>query len=346
MTSRVPPVRSLTAGQVRSVIEAATAAPSLHNAQPWRFHCTPDAIELHADPGRAAPATDPDHRELLLSCGAALVNLRLAIRALGVYPEVRCFPVTEQTDLLAVVRPQGKREPTPADQELAAAIQQRHTNRRPFLPVPVPTPLHHRLRHAAEAERAWLAVVSPAQFPMLRGMLRRAHETQRRDPAVLAEWQSWIERDESTPDRLWAGPAAAVLPREPDDGQTENRLPGKDFQPSPLIAVIGSFHDNPLARLQAGQAMQRVLLTATTAGLTTSFLSQVVQVPQTRTELRTLIGGGLWPQTLLRIGYGTPVSATPRRPVEEVLSNPYPELGESGPGGAGLADVAVEGQSA
>jgi hypothetical protein len=72
--------------------------------------------------------------------------------------------------------------------------------------------------------------------------------------------------------------------------------------------------------------MQRVLLTATEAGLSASFLSQVVEVPSARRQLRDLIGGGLWPQTVLRIGYGSPVPATPRRDVAEVVDVETPTL--------------------
>ena len=66
--------------------------------------------------------------------------------------------------------------------------------------------------------------------------------------------------------------------------------------------------------------LQRVLLTATAAGLATSFLSQVVEVPQTREELRRLIGGTRPPQAVLRIGHGWPVAATPRRKSADLLA--------------------------
>lgn len=99
------------------------------------------------------------------------------------------------------------------------------------------------------------------------------------------------------------------------------RLPGKDFEGDPLITVIGSFNDLPLAQLQAGQAMQRMLLTATAAGLSASFLSQVIEVPEARRQLRELISGALWPQAVLRLGYGTPISATARRSPAEVVGS-------------------------
>lgn len=330
VNTRVIPVGTLTAEQVRSVLLAAAAAPSLLNSQPWLFRCTPDGIELHADLDRAVPAADPDRREMLLACGAALLNARLAIRALGSYPDVRTFPSRTQPDLLAVVRPAGRRPATPADLDLAAAIAHRRTNRRPFLPTAVSTPVRTRLRKAAEVERAWLATVSPAQLPMLRAMLHRAHRIQTEDSEFMAEWSNWTGREDETPDGVPAR-NSGPLP-EPQDqwvlrdfsgGRAALRVPGKDFEPDPLVVVVGSFQDGPPTRLQAGQAMQRVLLTATAAGLSASFLSQVVEVPATRKELRQLIGGGLWPQTVLRIGRGTtPVPPTPRRDLADMLLPP------------------------
>jgi nitroreductase len=327
MNDPIGPVGILSTEQVRAALVAATAAPSLHNSQPWRFQCAANGIQLYADHTRAVPAADPDHRELTLACGAALLNLRIAIKAMGALPDVRILPDRLRPDLLATVRPAGRRTPTPLDQALARAIPRRRTNRRPFADGAVPPPIRHELRLAAEAERAWLAILEPAQLPLLRVLVRRAHATQLADPEFLAEWAHWTGRVEPTPDGVPAR-NSGPLP-EPQDrwtvrdfsgGQARERLPGKDFESDPLIAVIGSFQDGPTAWLQAGQAMQRVLLTATAAGLAASFVSQVVEVPATRRDLRTLIGGAVWPQTVLRIGYGSPVPATPRRDIYDGIA--------------------------
>jgi nitroreductase len=328
MNIRVGPVGNLTEEQVRSVLVAATAAPSLHNSQPWRFRCAPTAIELYADPGRAVLVADPDQRELVLACGAALLNLKLAVKALGIHPDVRLLPDSRQPDLLAVVRLQGASRITPADRMLAEAMGRRRTNRRPFLPGTVPTVLLSALRQAARSEQAWLATLTPAQLPILRTLARQAHRDQQHDPAFRTEWALWTGRTADTVDGVPARssgpipePQDAWVLRDFSAGHARERIPGKDFEPEPLITVIGSFHDLPLAHLQAGQAMQRVLLTATAAGLAASFLSHVVEVPATRKQLRELIGGGLWPQTVLRLGYGSPVPATPRRDIEDVMGD-------------------------
>jgi nitroreductase len=285
MTTRVRAVGSLTDEQVHSVLIAAAAAPLPHNSQPWRFRCTPRAIELYADTARAVPVADPDHRELLLACGAALLNLRLAIRALGVHPAVQLLPDPDQPDLLAVVRLQGTSGAAPADPRLAEAIPRHRINTRPLAPTIVPVPLLNELRRAAKSEQAWMATLAPPQLPILHTLLGQAHDTQQHDPAFVAEWSHWTGRDPESADGMPA------------------------LEPDPLIAVIGSFHDLPLARLQAGQAMQRVRLVAATAGLSASSLSQVVAVPATRKQLRELIGGGLWPQAVLRLSYGSTPAA-------------------------------------
>lgn len=326
MNLTVTPVAGLNSEQVRSVLAAATAVPSLHNSQPWRFRCTPSALEVHADTARAVPVADPDHRELVLACGAALLNLRLAIRALGIYPDVRLYPEPSQPDLLATVRPQGKHPITPAEQRLVDAIPRRRTNRRPFLDATITEPMRNELRRAAEAERCWLAILSPGQLPELRQLVHQAHHAQQDDPEFVAEWNHWAGRPGDAEDGVPAC-SSGPLPEAHDEwvlrdfsaGQARPRVAGKDFESDPMIAVLGSFHDLPLARLQAGQALQRVLLTATNVGLSASFLSQVVEVPGTRRQLRDLIGGALWPQTVLRIGHGSPVPRTPRRKLEDVL---------------------------
>ena len=71
----------ITAGQAAYLDRVAARAPSLHNTQPWRFKATQDTIELYADQRRKLHV-DPIGREMLISCGAALFGLRLAIRSL------------------------------------------------------------------------------------------------------------------------------------------------------------------------------------------------------------------------------------------------------------------------
>ena len=57
----------------------------------------------------------------------------------------------------------------------------------------------------------------------------------------------------------------------------------------------------------------------TADGLAVSFLSQLVEVPEAREALRTLVGAGHAPLAVLRLGHGLPAGRTPRRPLAEQL---------------------------
>jgi hypothetical protein len=88
---------------------------------------------------------------------------------------------------------------------------------------------------------------------------------------------------------------------------------------SPLLFIIGTQEDTPLDWLHAGQALARVLLRATSLGLSASFLNQPIEVDPLRQSFGTLIGFDGYPQLLIRMGIGQPARPTPRRPVEEVV---------------------------
>lgn len=60
------------------MLARAIRAPSSHNTQPWLFDCRDERIDLLADRTRALPANDPEDRELTISCGCALMTLRVA----------------------------------------------------------------------------------------------------------------------------------------------------------------------------------------------------------------------------------------------------------------------------
>jgi nitroreductase len=327
--SATTPALGLSREEVHTLLETASLAPSVHNSQPWRFLVRPDRIELHADPDRALPATDPAGRELRLSCGAALLTLRLALRGKGIRPLVSLLPGADAPGALAVVRLGAMRPPDAEEVALLAATRTRRTNRRPFVDTPVPIAHRALLSRAADAERSWLHVVEDrTERAKLQQLVRRAREEQAADPSVLAELRSWTDQ---RPGDAGVGIGSAGPSSESQDewvlrdfapGATHERPPGKDYESDPLVVVLCSYYDGPMAELVTGQAMQRVLLTATTLGLSASFLSQPIEVPHVREDLRRLLGGTLAPQTVLRLGFGSPVPATARRPVADLLMSP------------------------
>jgi nitroreductase len=312
---------------IDDALHAATRAPSVHNTQPWMFVVTPPYIELHLDRDRVLAVADPEAREAQLSCGAALLNLTTALRASDRDVVTDLLPDPDRPDLLAAIRLDGNRPASPGHRSLASAIGRRATNRRPFYDRPVPLTHRHILSAAAQDAGAHLILLdTPKQLDTFAGLLRRADHLQEEDPAFQSELMGWTSGE---PGRADGVPRSAGGPR-PIGGSLlrlrrfhpEGTGEPREFEQEPLVAVLTSTGDTLLDRLSAGQAMQRVLLSATASGLIASFLSQPIEVPYIRTALRNLIGGPHHPQTVLRIGYGHPSPPTPRRPVADVTRYP------------------------
>lgn len=329
MADVAPPtaVGLLAPDEVTQVLAAAVAVPSLHNSQPWRFALSPAAIELYADPPHGLQLGDPDHQAVHLACGATLMNLRLAIRARGVLPEVQLFPDASDPFHLARVSCDRSADVDPVTRRLAAAIPLRHTYRRAMLDVPVPDELRAALHLEAREESAWLVEFATEQLSEVRDLVTQAHRAQQSDEAFVAEWRSWTGRPAGSVDGvpMTAGgfrpePQDMWVVRDFSGGAGKNRPLGRDFESDPLLVCVSTFVDGHLAQVQAGAALQRVLLRAAAEGVTASFLSQLIEVPAARSEVRRLIGGALWPQAVLRLGYGGLTPVTPRRPLTAVTA--------------------------
>ncbi len=308
---------------LRHAVASAVRAPSLHNSQPWRFRLRDGAIEVLADPIRRLPTADQTGWAVRIACGAATLNARLALAAQGTPAEVTLRPEPSEPGLVARLTPGHARPPTYLEQDLFAAIPRRHSNRQPFWPDPVPSQARVRLVEAARAEGAWLELlIGMTALSGFAQIARSADRVLHRDPryqAELSEWTRTTAAADGVPAAA-AGPAPEphdLLPQRPYDDRP--RAPGRDFEPEPLVAVLGSVGDSAGDQISAGQALQRVLLTATDAGLATSMISQPIEVPGAREQLRRALGRFGVPQMVLRVGYGQQGRPTPRRDGADVI---------------------------
>ena len=139
MSQRTEGVTEAAAGQAgvlarnaQYLIATAGRAPSVHNSQPWQFRVGERAVELWSDPRRKV-AADAVGREMLISCGAALFGLRLAVRSLGFQPVVDLLPDRSQLRLMARVGIGAAAPLNAFESQLLAAVPHRHTHRGPFL---------------------------------------------------------------------------------------------------------------------------------------------------------------------------------------------------------------------
>jgi nitroreductase len=314
----------LTHDNFLAAAEAAGRAPSLHNSQPWRFRLRAGAMDVLAASDRRLAVADPSGWAVRIACGAAVFNARLALAVRDTPVEVRLRPDASEPDLLARLCPLPGRSATPAEIALHGAIGRRHSNRRPFAGTPVPVPSRARLIAAAREERAWLdLLVGAGPLIAVGEIVRAADRVLNRNPAYRAEVVAWTRSETAISDGV---PVSAGGPSpEPHDLLAVRdfgghpRAPGRDFETEPLVAILGTTGDTPTDQLVAGQALQRVLLTGTDAGLSTSMLSQPIEVASAREMLRVALGRSGRPQMVVRIGYGGPPAGTPRRAVLDTV---------------------------
>jgi nitroreductase len=122
---------------MRAVLTLATRAPSVHNSQPWYWRVGPSTLNLYADSSRHLPRTDPDRRDMLLSCGAGLHHCTVALAAIGWRAKIHRLPDPSEPGHLAAVEVVAQ-SPGELDVTLAAAIARRRTDRRTYSSWPVP----------------------------------------------------------------------------------------------------------------------------------------------------------------------------------------------------------------
>lgn len=306
----------------RTMLEAAVAAPSIHNSQPWRFLVGPRRIELYADPARQLRIADASGRSLLISCGAALFDMRVAPEHLGFHPRVRLLP-TDNPILVATLEVDHRHARPGLFAELYPAIWRRHTNRYPFWDRMSPSSILAWLGEAVTQENSLLRIYDdPDEVQGIVDQLHYAGFEERHTPQALAERAEWVTagaREDGIPvDSL--GP----MPAQPDatfrDLGNGRDLPRSiaRFEATPTVAVLCTRYDRPVDWVRAGQALQRLLLVATNEGLVASFMNQPLEHDELRQQLRSPLTGHGHTRMLLRIGYGTPVPPTPRRPISEV----------------------------
>ncbi|KUI32761.1 hypothetical protein [Mycobacterium sp. GA-2829] len=312
---------------VHAALSLAARAPSIHNSQPWRWRVGHDSLHLYAERSLHLPHTDPDARELLISCGAALNHAVVALAALGWRAEIHRFPNPAEPGHLAALA-LHRQTPHEADIALAAAIPRRRTDRRLFSPWPVAAGDIALI--GARAARAGVLMRRVEATSQLRSAVAAAVRQHAADLGYLAELATWSGRHAATAGVPAASVPAAVagapLPARVFAGaalkQPEGAEPADD---NAVLLALGTADDDALARLRAGEAASLALLTATAIGLASCPVTEPLEIPATRDAVQTeVFGASAFPQLLFRVGWAPvnadPLPPTPRRPLAEAVS--------------------------
>lgn len=312
---------------IRSALSLAVRAPSVHNTQPWLWRVGESSLHLYANTAVRLQRTDPDSRDLTLSCGAGLNHCVVALAALGWGSKVHRFPNPADSSHVASIE-LHRYKPAEADISLAAAIPRRRTDRRHYSSWPV---AHGDIvLMGARAARAGV-------------MMRRLNELDDfRRLVAQAAWQHANDAEYQFEQMMWSGrhaettgvPATSTPEPNPSDALPARHFAGPALLQDPaantnddnaVVIALGTAEDDDVSRLRAGEATSLILLTATALGLASCPITEPLEVAETRSVLqRDIFGSDGYPQMLLRIGWAPlnsdPLPPTPRKSIADVAA--------------------------
>jgi hypothetical protein len=313
---------------LKNAVLLACRAPSVHNSQPWRWVAEGQVLRLFVDRQRTVPGTDDSGREAIISCGAVLDHLRVAMLAAGWRASIKRFPNPKDPDHLASVEFRSVDHVTDAQRNLATAILQRRTDR-----LPLGRPTHWdifeaALRSTIDDGLVTLHVLSDNVRPQLVEASQLA-ETARRDDwlyhSELDWWTSPFVVNEGVP------PSALASDKEDVRVDVGRWFPVRshlDRRPEvkvdwSKILVLSTAKDAKADALRCGELLSTVLLECTAAGMATCTLTHLIEVDESRDIVRGLIQHSGEPQVLIRAGMApsmeSPPAPTPRNPLGDVF---------------------------
>ena len=312
------------------LLRYAILAPSTRNSQPWKFALHENGIDVYADYGRRLPTADPGNRELLMSMGAAIMNLRVAAAHFRFACEVEYNHTGDSERPLAQVFLAAG---MPGDAELAPLfpeLTRRRTNRHPFLVSRIAASVQQRLVAVGEGYQSTVEISTDGEIN--KAVAELVAEADRRllaDPEYRKDVAEWMRSDQS--DRQDGLPAASlgsrgvlasVAPWATRAFDLHRMQVARDknlcMEAPALVTIAGE--DTIPGWLDTGEMLEKLLLTIVREELHVSYFNMPVLLPDLRLRLRVILGLSAWPQLLLRVGYcmeETPM--TPRRPIEEVI---------------------------
>jgi len=283
-------------------IAAAGYAPSIRNTQPWWWCLDGDTANLYLERSRVRTVTDPDLRQAILSCGAALHHVRTTLAAEGWRVAVTRMPDAADQDHFAHLRVEQSAPPDPEAVRHVRTIPLRHTNRRPVTGAPVGSEDVRAIAASVRAEGAWLHILYPDQVLELGAAAGRAQHADSGEPVWQAELAYWTGRD------------SAEAPINAQHDRTA------------LFAILYGRSDEPRDWLRAGEALSAGWLTATERGISVLPLSAPVEVSGTRDTMHRLLSYLNHPFLVLRLGTvdaaDTDAPYVPRLPAEQVIQRP------------------------
>ena len=312
----------------RKIVRYASQAPSGHNTQPWYFQISDDSIAILPNYEAALPVVDHNNRELFISLGCAAENLSIAAIHLGYTPQITTCN-TEKIEIGLI------RENKTVGDELFAQIEKRQTNRRLYNGERIPHETLEKIKAVRKEPHIQLYFIERKNelTKTLKEYISEGNTVQMNDKAFKAELLSWMrfnakqikERQDGLTYQTFGSPALPQCMARPIVSlflkpQPQNQSDMKKIDSSSHLIVCTSHNDTFEQWISLGRTLQRLLLTATEAGVSYAFLNQPCEVSALAAGLQKVLPvNNEYPTLILRIGYAEPAPYSHRKEIERIL---------------------------
>ncbi|MFT6898820.1 MAG: hypothetical protein ACJA13_003247, partial [Paraglaciecola sp.] len=280
--------------QLYFLLNYAVLAPSSHNTQPWLFRLNDNSLDIYVDFKRALSFVDPDNREMIISCGAAIGTLVLAAKYFSYQANVKYAPTADPAGLLASISLTQSHKPGADDIAIFGAIMRRQTNRGPFDDMTIaPQILNDCARVAKSYGVEFVHFIDDEQKDFIAELAQLADRKQFSQPWFRNELALWMRpkrhhnKDGMSAYRFgipdFLTPIAGFIIRTFNIGkQVASSNRAKIQSASPALGIFASQSDSQHDWLNTGHALAHVLLILTCHGLTAGYINQVIETPAFR----------------------------------------------------------------
>ena len=327
----------------RKALSFALLAPNPHNRQPWLVDLVgEDQVVLYADLQRLLPQTDPYGRQITLGLGGFLELMRMAAAQDGYQVELALFPEGENPATLdgkPIARAVFRADPAVQPDPLFAHVLARRSLKEPYDTArPVAPNLLELLAASTISGSRFGGSIQPEDIGRFRALTREALRIEIETPRTYQEsvdvFRIGHREVDANPDGIdFTGPLFETLSLLGLFSREVALDPASSAYKAGVDAVFANA-DTAMGhiwlvtstntrrdQINAGADWLRVNLAATGNGLGTQPLSQALQEYPEMAGLYAEVHDRLAPaggtvQMLARIGYGPPVSPSPRWPLE------------------------------
>ncbi len=303
------------------LIEKAIKAPSGHNTQPWKFQeVGENSITVIPDFERQLPFVDPYNRELFISVGCAVENMRIAAESKGYSVHVTIDDINTTLRL--------EKNGSMGEFFLNDVIPHRQTNRGLYADKMLP---QQTIKALEECGAHLYAKGTPLFDEITQGVLR-GDELQMNNPCFRDELRKWMRFNEKDSQKSRDGLSYAVfgapnMPRFISSTVMTALLRPSIQKKSDHKRIMSSSHFAVLSGadsidnwINLGRRLERMLLTATKYSVAYAFLNQPCEEKHIAEDLKAKLSLTERPQIILRLGYATEATYSLRRPLETFIA--------------------------